>query len=313
MTLDGERCVSCEKAKFKLTPGVESCALCEDLLKGAITEAEGSTTNSSCLCPAGTYDNLKEEDRRCEVVDEGVSEFVEGMTLESLSLEAGFWRTNTLSLDVRQCPVELACAGGNGTRGRNGTGYCLHGHEGAYCSLCSEGLTVDAFGICQKCKANVWATTITILVVSLLLTGVIMLCRKKKLAEQKKTGNEAGRKPSAFKRLKNSGKIILVGWQIICQLPAVIPTMPLPSNVKEAVYASQVLNLNPFQGLNALCLSNGINYYHQLVGLTFPIIVICLILFVLGHVRKERGSSFFNAAIAILYLTLPTVSTTIFR
>mmetsp|Transcript_13978 Transcript_13978/g.28571 ORF Transcript_13978/g.28571 Transcript_13978/m.28571 type:complete len:592 (-) Transcript_13978:33-1808(-) len=235
------------------------------------------------------------------------------MTLESLSLEAGFWRTNTLSLDVRQCPVELACAGGNGTRGRNGTGYCLHGHEGAYCSLCSEGLTVDAFGICQKCKANVWVTTITILVVSLLLAGVIMLCRKKKLAEQKKTGNEAGRKSSFFKRFKNSGKIILVGWQIICQLPAVIPTMPLPSNVKEAVYASQVLNLNPFQGLNALCLSNGINYYHQLVGLTFPIIVICLILFVLGHVRKERGSSFFNAAIAILYLTLPTVSTTIFR
>ena len=31
---------------------------------GSLDTAEGSTTNSSCLCPAGTFDNLKEEDRR---------------------------------------------------------------------------------------------------------------------------------------------------------------------------------------------------------------------------------------------------------
>ena len=87
MNLDGEECVLCKKAKFKGALGVESCALCEDLLKG-------STTNSSCICPIGTFDNLKEEDRRCEVIDEGASKSVEGMTLEP-----GFRRTD----EVRVC------------------------------------------------------------------------------------------------------------------------------------------------------------------------------------------------------------------
>ena len=94
MTLDGEECVPCEKAKFKGALGVESCTLCEASLKGAITAEEGSNTDSACICPTGTFDYLKEGDRTCEVVDEGVSETVEGMTLESLTLEPGFWRTN---------------------------------------------------------------------------------------------------------------------------------------------------------------------------------------------------------------------------
>ena len=41
-TLMGTTCQPCEKAKWKAEEGVTSCNLCEDTLKGAITEFAGS-------------------------------------------------------------------------------------------------------------------------------------------------------------------------------------------------------------------------------------------------------------------------------
>jgi len=303
MTLDGDRCVLCEKAKFKGDLGVKSCALCEDMLKGAITKEVGSTTNSSCICPAGTFDNLKKEDRRCEIVDEGVSEIVEGMTLESLSLELGFWRTDKNSLDIRQCPVEPACVGGNST---DEDGYCLEGHEGPYCNICKAGYTKDAFRLCKSCEMNTANVAITLggIVCFLTITYIFRLLIKKYSRVNK----------LLVKRLKNCGKIIFSAWQIASSLPSTVPTIPLPTNYKEAVGVAQVLNGNIFQLVAIGCLTRGaFTYYHQVLCLTLIIILACVVLYLMGRGRDEmRRERYFNAALALTYLTLPTITTLLF-
>jgi hypothetical protein len=55
------------------------------------------------------YDNTQ---GKCVDVMEGVNPVVNGMTLSSLKIEPEFWRTNSNSTDIRECPNPLACVGG---------------------------------------------------------------------------------------------------------------------------------------------------------------------------------------------------------
>ena len=107
--------------------------------------------------------------------------------------------------------------------------------------------------------------------------------------------------------------------------------------------------MNPFTILPVGCWSGGFNFYHTLLGTTLPILIVCATLFTLCQIRREvraheavllpthsasvildttyplslvrnslwalqHGGAFFTtAAIAILYLTLPTISTTVFK
>jgi len=120
-TLMGTSCSPCELGKWKNESGVTSCARCEDTLKGAITEFEGSISQSSCICPMGYYDGGKGE---CVNIKEGMDNEVVGMKLESMCLGPGFWRTNEKSEDVRECPIPDTCVGGNETE------ICREGHKG---------------------------------------------------------------------------------------------------------------------------------------------------------------------------------------
>ena len=86
----GTSCEHCEKGKWKTSIGVTSCSRCEDTLKGSITEKPGSTSSSSCICPPRTYDDGKGS---CVPIEEGMREDLSGMTLASLTLEEGLWRT----------------------------------------------------------------------------------------------------------------------------------------------------------------------------------------------------------------------------
>ena len=93
-----------------------------------------------CLCPINTF--LSEDGLICgPIPPKGVKTGVEGMILERLEILPGFWRTDTMSEDVRPCPVEEACVGLNqSTIAVGGTvNFCRTGHEGPYCNLCSDG------------------------------------------------------------------------------------------------------------------------------------------------------------------------------
>ncbi|GMI25292.1 hypothetical protein TrRE_jg3459, partial [Triparma retinervis] len=132
--LIGTLCVGCEKAKYKSGFGIFSCDLCDMFIKDSITMATNATSSSECVCPKGMY--LSQDRKRCMRAASGVESEVSGMTLQSLRLKKGSWRTTENSTDVRSCPVKDACLGGSEI-----TSYCAPGHTGPYCNLCFDGFS----------------------------------------------------------------------------------------------------------------------------------------------------------------------------
>ena len=157
--------------------------------------------------------------------------------------------------------------------------------------------------MCQSCENNstdVIMTIVGVLLAGLLIGGLIYMA-KRRAQENRKT----------VKRFKNGGKIMFAGSQITASLPSVIPTMALPENFKEVVKAASILNLDMFSFVSVGCFAS-VNYYDKTMAMTLLIIGICSLLLVSGLIVKKYRSWCFTAAIAITYLVLPTVTTTIF-
>ncbi|GMH92837.1 hypothetical protein TL16_g12465 [Triparma laevis f. inornata] len=244
--------------------------------------------DGSCTC---TFDNMKGS---CIDVYEEVDNLTLSTTLGTLKIEPGYWRTGGTSIDVRECPVAEACVGGNGTD------YCREGHDGPYCNLCADGFAKDPFLLCQSCNTTATSVVLSILfdlVLVGLLFGVGVLLKRNK---------------AVYKRLKNGVKIISMGFQITASLPAVAPALPLPETSKEVVTTIQFFNADIFQLVSAGCISAGFNYFDRLLMVTLPIFLFCSALVLAGRKSKSNGSRFFDAAMAVLYLTLPTITTTVF-
>ncbi|GMH88080.1 hypothetical protein TL16_g11053, partial [Triparma laevis f. inornata] len=299
-TLMGTKCELCEKVKWKGVEGVVSCNYCKEMLEGSTTKSLGSVTNSSCVCPAGKFNNMH---GKCEDVMEGIDAVTPGMTLADMEIRPEYWRTSPTSIDVRECPVPEACVGGNRS---DENGLCLEGHSGPYCNLCVDGWAKDPFLICKKCDIDVTSVALTILVVVVMVGAGVCLYYVVKAKLQGGNG-------TVWKRLKNGGKILFTGFQITASLPAVVPAIPMPETFKEAVKTIQFLNADLFQFVSAGCWSGNFNFYNRVLAVTLPIMLACGLLIVLGRrSRGQGGSRFYNVAIAITYLTLPAVTTTVF-
>ncbi|GMH61642.1 hypothetical protein TrST_g9108 [Triparma strigata] len=312
-TLMGTSCEPCEKAKWKAAEGVSSCILCENTLKGSITEFAGSQDVTDCECPSRTFDNLKGE---CVVIEDGMDAEEAGMTLTGLIIEPGFWRTGPRSVDVRECPVTDACIGGNETEA-----YCRNGHNGPYCNLCKEGYAKDPFFLCQSCDDSGGSVSLRVAVLMAIvstLAGITYLMKRRAKKEEERLAREGRARSgeSTYKRskrkLKNGGKIIFSGAQISVSLPSVIPSFTMPENFKETLRTMRVFNMSTFEIFSMGCWTAGFNVYYQVLATTVPIIVICVLLLFMGLAISEHRQGLFTIAIAVTYLTLPTVTTMIF-
>ena len=77
----------------------------------------------------------------------------------------------------------------------------------------------------------------------------------------------------------------------------------------------QVFNFNLSQFFAVGCIFNGFTYYHQVLTSILSLIFLCLGLFLVGrvgNVNVEVRENLFNSALAISYLTLPTITTMVF-
>ena len=90
---------------------------------------------------------------------EGVDGLTPPITLGTLKIEPGYWRTSPTSIDVRECLVAGACVGGN-----DSTNNCREGHEAPYCNLCVDGWTMDPLMLCKSCENSTTDTAITLLI-----------------------------------------------------------------------------------------------------------------------------------------------------
>ena len=300
--LMGASCEVCEIGRFKDFDGIDSCKLCDKMIKGSTTRKDNSISVHDCICPKGTF--LSANGIICEKIVNGVEENEEGMSLEFLYLKAGFWRTNSNSTDIRDCPVEAACIGGNHT-----TSYCRTGHGGPYCNLCDEGYSKDVFGLCQECQTSTTSLVVSIATMIALGVGfIIAYILWNRFAKK-------NRKMS--KKMMGGLKILIVTYQIIAGLPAIIPAISLPSNFKTLISSMQFFNLNVFQFISVGCFSSGFNFFSMLLATTITPGSFILVLLGTARFMLERNSGkskkgLISAALATSYLVLPTVTTTIF-
>ena len=104
-------------------------------------------------CPRGEFED---EDTKCKACPTGTDCSKAGITLSTLPVKEGFWRTSARSSDVRMCELGVAACRGslvvNTHEGSvttvngdlkdasytNSTDYCHKGYEGPICNTCSR-------------------------------------------------------------------------------------------------------------------------------------------------------------------------------
>ena len=89
----------------------------------------------------------------CDVAPEGVNTTgISGMTLETLNLMSGFYRTSNKSRNVLECYHEKACVGGS----HDGS-YCAKGYAGP----CEETDLLIAWLAAVRCKIYLSSTVLS--------------------------------------------------------------------------------------------------------------------------------------------------------
>jgi len=111
----------CEPGEYKATYSCEICA-------AGTYSFDPSTLCLSCLGNAQCWGNF------------------------TVTPEAGYWRSNEFSHEIRPCPKQTACLGGE-VEGKplSLTGYCLDGYEGNLCQACQKDYSRTGKNLCSKC------------------------------------------------------------------------------------------------------------------------------------------------------------------
>lgn len=131
------------------TGGNEACTICGEYETTAIKGA------SKCVCQTGFFANpstggggtaVADEKLVCTKCPVGFECDRPGVVVASAKLESGFWRSDNASLRALPCPSRDSC----NSSAVNGTGGCVLGNEGPFCSLCSKNFT--RFSEAADCK-----------------------------------------------------------------------------------------------------------------------------------------------------------------
>ena len=74
------------------------------------------------------------------------------VTLQSVHVKPGYWRTNELSSEMHVCRPSAACTGSNRSAGQLIDSLCREGHWGPLCASCTEGHFAGSNGLCKPCQ-----------------------------------------------------------------------------------------------------------------------------------------------------------------
>ena len=75
------------------------------------------------------------------------------LTTVHMGIRNGYWRSNELSTDVRQCFPSAACVGTNSSRPTLAEEICRHGHHGPFCASCMDNYFKNITKLCAECSS----------------------------------------------------------------------------------------------------------------------------------------------------------------
>lgn len=159
------------------------------------TAAPGAMQEADCICRMGMYlnatyisqeetttdgnqtittaslklDQTKSACVPCMSPTEKTNCTYEGVTLETLPIRPGYWRSSASSGEIRWCYTQSVCVGGT-----DPAAYCREGHMGAFCHTCKPEFHKDPTGICQPCEGAWGLSMLRLLGVLILLIGLLV-------------------------------------------------------------------------------------------------------------------------------------------
>ena len=217
------------------------------------------------------------------------------------TVDRGYWRTESDSVTLFECPMKQGCAGDD---------QCSDGYEGIKCGVCANGYFWSKFtGRCLECTASALGITITVLLFGITVLAVAilrMLVVRKKLASLVRYWDV-----NKFKIMWSTFQLVnSVEWSLELRFPEPFNTFTTATSMMTEATLSQILPLS--------CAIDGYDHYtHLLVVTLVPLGLIGG--FAAGATvysrrdQPEKSHDLFSAALLVSFMILPTTSTAIFQ
>ncbi len=167
-------------------------------------------------------------------------------------------------------------------------------------------------GTCGACGSiKTWTTMITLVAIVLGCIGVVVVIYRTALALAE----------FILKLLGFQLKICFAQAQILAQIPIMLETL-LPSGLQAFFEKLEVVNLNPLNTFGASCSDPALRSFRWtlIAAVTIPVILSAVLIAsftlaarALKYDKTRCYQRYFRLQVLLLYLVLPTVSTTCFR
>ena len=346
-------CKKCAIGKFS-----DSGVSCQDCRGGSYAPGEGYAMCISCP----PFQSPKEDNSGCQVIPgffidaagdstpipKGVKPDISGMTLHTLDLSEGYWRTSLNSTEIILCLNNKHCKGGP-----NITDQCYEGYIGPLCAVCDKDYAGTGTGKsleCNMCTGDAEMTTFLyftggVLAFVFFILFYIFISRAnvekgaRSFREDSVTVRESGSSLHQFVGAAKEGyisfvsdkgpivKIIFSFYQIVTMLPFVLDITFPPLFTKISNFFGSIVNLNFVNLMPIGCIMPS-NFHHQMMGYTLIPLAIAAIMIsayqivkIMQRRSKETEDQRFYSGISneifslflfMTFLILPTVSIQIF-
>ena len=173
-----QQCAICRAGAYKDFIGNEPCLSCDQnsvkdsfqtshsimvLLGDDHADQHPPINKTSCACERNYYLNphppygaeYADFIGECKECPDGTKCNERGVTLATLPVMDGFWRSSGDSANVVECYTKSACGGQKNVSGLLGTtnvdDQCTIGHRGPQCNVCEDDYVISVLGGCEVC------------------------------------------------------------------------------------------------------------------------------------------------------------------
>jgi hypothetical protein len=323
-------------------------------IKGALLSTHPSISPLSCMCAKGDFRLLEPPESnignstyigQCVPCPEGAKCSEPGITLETLPLQVGYWRSDKSSHRLVKCYTESACPQDrialdklkNSTNSTDS--QCALGHQGPRCNVCMKGYAKSIVGLCEACSDNTFQIPRQVIFVFCAIVLIVILCfiGKKSLKPRKektkldvfrmKASQEFSResvhenaltkannnRDHWFYRIRTKSKIMLTFLQILTSFETILDIRFPPLFEKVTRFIASTVNVDALKIAKVDCIME-INFHTSLLVQTlFPIALCVLILliylisiFTCGRNDVKKRDHYRNFATS-LFLTMTFV------
>ncbi|GMH76471.1 hypothetical protein TrST_g1986 [Triparma strigata] len=299
-TLVNGACISCEDGRYKEHAGTESCTICDtDFIKGAFETVGSKVSPGSCACGAGKFLEPRNPPVstpagacvHCSdlTLPQGANCTRVGMSLNTLAVADGFWRSSEESDNLVECETPESCTHLSDDE------LCAVGHTGPICSVCKEDYSKDSSNVCVSCaSASVSIGFYTFCFISSLVAAYVILRRILGKGNISVSAMRAKLTETSDKhwsqKLATKAKILTSFYQIVTKLPSTLAVKYPDVYRTFATALSNVFDFNAIGLISIGCIFPRVIYsfYGSLLVTTVTPIVLSLLLLVVTVCQRRN-------------------------